>query len=59
MGTKLCVLGIHKLMEEIVSKCLTCQQVKRGHQRLRITIVATYPRVEMRHDCYGFRKWVF
>ena len=33
MGTKLCVLDVHKLRKEILSKCFTCQQVKLEHQR--------------------------
>ena len=32
-GTKMCAPGVHKLSKEILSKCLTCQQVKLEHQR--------------------------
>ena len=33
MGTKLCMLDVHKLRKEILSKCFTCQQVNLEHQR--------------------------
>ena len=33
MGTKLCVLEVHKLRKEILSKCFTYQQVNLEHQR--------------------------
>ena len=59
LGTRLCVLDIHKLRKEIFVQVFYLSAGKLGtSEAIRIIATVTYPRVEVGYDCYGFCKWV-